>query len=310
MGDDPTTAVLAYNYGNLIVFDDPETAEPALLRAKEFADRGEGGIPVAALETMLAYAKFVLSDKRRGDRRDFLSALEAVEQLNAPPTIEQSRAWLTLASGYFISKRYKNAASAADRAMEFLEATMPESKDLRAEILIMRAIAKVVPHGRSAQDANEAHIDIMEAQKLFPPQPSMYDYSQIVMDVAAWDAAIHSLAGTRGWTLDPASDPDIPDLFESWADRPADCGGRWSDRLEPRFPDEAARKSQIGAVLIAMSVDDQGVTDAKVLSEVPPGAFGEAALAVVKQWRWEEPPSPARSCRTDVLTQFSFQMKR
>lgn len=73
LGDHKTTAVLAYNYGQLVLFENPEAALPALTRAKDLLEAGLVELPREDLNVSIAYAIF----KVRGERKEFSEPLRA-----------------------------------------------------------------------------------------------------------------------------------------------------------------------------------------------------------------------------------------
>ncbi|HWI23578.1 MAG TPA: energy transducer TonB [Lysobacter sp.] len=67
----------------------------------------------------------------------------------------------------------------------------------------------------------------------------------------------------------------------------------------PRYPAEAARRQQSGAVQVEITVGTDGsVTSARVVSADPPRVFDREALAAVKRWKFAPIDAPVTTRRT------------
>lgn len=81
------------------------------------------------------------------------------------------------------------------------------------------------------------------------------------------------------------------------------------ERVEARYPDEAARLGLTGAVTLELLVDAEGkVVDASVLAPAGHG-FDEAALAAVRQFRFEPGRADGKPVPVKVTYRYSFVLK-
>lgn len=73
---------------------------------------------------------------------------------------------------------------------------------------------------------------------------------------------------------------------------------------QPRYPQRALEAEKEGSVRLRITIGPDGsVTDAQVVSSRPPGWFENAALAAVRNWRYQ--PS-GRTIQTDVEIEFKL----
>lgn len=73
---------------------------------------------------------------------------------------------------------------------------------------------------------------------------------------------------------------------------------------QPRYPQRALEAEKEGTVRLRITIGPDGaVTDAQVVSSRPPGWFENAALAAVRNWRYQ--PS-GRTIQTDVEIEFKL----
>ncbi|GEK09813.1 energy transducer TonB [Pseudoalteromonas sp. SCSIO 43201] len=78
--------------------------------------------------------------------------------------------------------------------------------------------------------------------------------------------------------------------------------GYWvqTQRSEPLYPIDAARKGLSGCVTLSIAITPEGKAGGyKVIQSYPEGVFDDAALQAVNKWRWE--PEPGNSTRQAIL---------
>ncbi len=303
LGDDATTAVLAFNYLGLIAYSDVSRAEEPARRVDELLSSFGDDLPADDARAIVAWAAYANSEKRTRDARAFRKSLIDIDRDNPTPSFDLTRAWMSLTSTLFRAGNNRSAVAASERAEELLEAVEPEAARAKAEIYYFRSAARLLGDPSSRLAAIRSHEDIEFARTLLPSQPSLDDFDQLVVDAAAWDAALHAVARTRSFDIGSKYAADIPPIFKRSAERGA-CELNWDDRSPPDYPPKAGRRGYIGAVLIGFDVDEVGVSRAKILAEVPSPYFGEAALIAVERWRLKTPPP--EKCRRDHVTQFVF----
>ncbi|MEP3071618.1 energy transducer TonB [Maricaulis sp.] len=80
------------------------------------------------------------------------------------------------------------------------------------------------------------------------------------------------------------------------------------ERHEPRYPVRAVERGQRGFSAVAFDIDENGnIVDPRVIEDLPAGAFGDAALRVLDDWRFEpamQDGEPVR--RENYVVSFSF----
>ena len=83
------------------------------------------------------------------------------------------------------------------------------------------------------------------------------------------------------------------------------------ERVEPRYPREAAMRGLEGHVLVQYTINVAGgVEDVVVLASVPPGVFDEVSIEAIGQWRYEPSLLATDSQGRVAETQFSFRLGR
>lgn len=310
LGDHKTTAVLAYNYGQLILFDNPEAALPALTRAQELLEAGIAELPRADLEIFLAYVTF----KVRGARREYADmlhiALQERDSEGVEASVESARIWLELAVFYINAHLYETAKESAVAAEAAIIAAVPEDYHARAQAIMIQGAAELLPINRFLSSIDAAHAHFVRASHLFPPQESIETFDPIFAQIIAWDAATRASLKSRGDRYrDKKREESWPDLAPPFKEELIidDCAGDWEKRPLPKYPDLAAKRQYIGAAVIGYHLDEDGtVRGVRVLAEVPVDTFAKYTVKAMERWRYETPLDPRPGCRTDLLSTFEF----
>ena len=92
------------------------------------------------------------------------------------------------------------------------------------------------------------------------------------------------------------------------------CKGGLNLRPRLRYPNRAARKGMVGAVIAKFDQDSEGnVINAKVLASVPNEGFKDKALVTVSKWRYvpaddEQPGVTCRLERKNLIVPLTFQL--
>lgn len=80
-------------------------------------------------------------------------------------------------------------------------------------------------------------------------------------------------------------------------------------RIEPVYPQDAAKEGIEGSVVLAFDIEKDGSTsNIKVVDAKPEGIFGQAAITAMKQWRWTA--SDHKSKNMKVQLDFVLDKKR
>ena len=313
LGDHKTSAVLAYNYGQHVLFEDSAAALPALRRAKALQDRGVGAAPEGDLDVYIAFAEFNTGGRKSGDARILREALGRREAAGRGPSAETSAIWLILAAYHVEGGRYREAEDAAGMASLALAVTAPNDAASQAAALMYGGVAKLVPTPRRVERLEASHQDFRRAAALFPPQKDIASVPAVLAQTAAWDVAAAAAlrsegrrAGTQAalerWDGEPARI-----AFEG---RPQKCDLQWSSRKPPAYPDDALEEGHFGAAVMGYNIDADGrVRDQRILAEVPgDGEFGKAALRSMESWTLADAAAVDPACRANLTANFVFMI--
>lgn len=312
LGDHRLTAILAFNFGQLVVFRDAGAAYPALSRARELREGGIADLAADMTRLYLDFAEFAVDGPTRREADRLRKSLEAFPLDGPDVNPDLALMWLKLALHDAAEERFRKAQESATTAEQAILATSPESKPALAEAILIQGIAHLVPFPRKVKDVQAAHNDIVRALELFEPQADIDSFDPLFAHVLAWDHAARSALRS----LDKEDYPDHEGT--DWKDREhvhvfrhqdtANCPKlEWEERESPHYPGRALRKGYIGAALIGYRLAGDGtVEDARVLAEVPKETFGEVALDAVKQWRVKEIPPGDPACFRNLTSSIMF----
>lgn len=197
LGDDGLTAILAYNYGQLVLFSDAENAAKALRRAEALRAEGVADLPASELKLSLAFTEFDVSGEKRRQSRILRNALNATEADGMAASSRSAIIWLRLARGDLTKSRYEKAIESAQRAEEIISTAIPDDYRRKAQAILIGGIAHLSPLPRSIKDVQMAHDEFIRAIRLFPPQKNLDNFDPILAQLLAWnagaDAALYSL---------------------------------------------------------------------------------------------------------------------
>lgn len=315
LGDHRLTAILAYNYGRLVVFSDAGQAHAALERASQLGEAGIADLAPGELRLYGDYARFEAGGLKRRDADRLRETLTAIGLDGADINPDLAPMWLRLASHDALEERFRKARESAAMAESAILKAAPDSIHARANAIAIGGIARLVPHPRKVTDVQAAHNEFSRARRLFGPQEDIDTFDPLLAKIMAWNTAAWSALGAMGKEDFPDhDDPDeagaepAPPTFRYQADPAIECGTvAWARRDAPNYPATPLRKGYIGAVLVGFRIgDDLAVHDARVLAEVPNATFGEAALRAVRQWRVAAPATGGPECNRNRLTFFRF----
>lgn len=312
LGDHKTTATLAFNYGQHVLFDDPAAALPALKRAKALMDTGVAELPAQDLAIYLAYAAFKAKDENGANAKALRTALEARDVSGAAASFEAAKIWTHLAAHYLAVEDYTDAGAAAKRAEALISAVNPGDIRGRATAIMIAGVAVLMPTPRTTASVETAHDDFLRAAKLFPPQKDIVSFDPQLAKVLAWELAAHAADSNvreRGagkavrekWDAEP-----MPVSFEG-APPIRDCRIELKTPGPPAFPTQSLSEGHIGAVVVGFGIGEDGrVRDQRVLAEAPKPALGPFALGSMRRWRYKEPAIIPPACRSNRISAFAF----
>lgn len=331
LGDHATTAVLAFNFANLVADFQPTKAGEAYARALAITEAGIGALAAPDLRVRLAEAKVRASaDQPRKEQKQLLelldSLLEAHPALASESPEAHARGWRTVAMLRMRSGQTPKSRRAADLAIESAAALDPIDGRLLAESLVIGAIARLSSTDRDDTDVIEAIALLDRSFPLFPPQKDIDSFDRLLAQAMAWRLSTNPIADskdslrfTTGTRL--VSSNDMKRAFEraNIARSPQDmykwepstfagCIGdiKWKERPSAEFPVQALNRGFIGSIIVGYDLNATGVERVVLLSDFPDAGFGEAAVKAIKKWTLAAPPSPA--CSKNHITFYTFTL--
>lgn len=331
LGDNATTAILAYNLAILVADFQPAKAAEAYARALAIAEAGIGALSAAELRVRLAEANVLASgDKPRKEQKELLetleSALEALPALASESPEAHARGWRTVAMLRMRAGQTSRSRQAADLAIESAGLLGPIDSRLLAESLVVGAIARLSSTNRDDVDVVEAIALLDRSFPLFPPQKDIHSFDQLLAQAMAWRLSVNPIADTKDSlrfttgtrlvsprdmknTFERANIPRLPqDMFRWQPSTNAGCNDdiKWKEQPDPVFPMEAINRGFIGSIIVGYDLNATGVERVVMLSDFPAAGFGEAAAKALKKWTLAAPPSPA--CSKNQITYFTFTL--
>ncbi len=276
LGDNQTTAILAYNYAAHIYAVTPEQAIEPLERAIAIVGEGSGLFGAEPPALMLAFVRAVANDDDKKMKSGLRDRLEAFDTQNEDLTLLSGRGWLHVTRYEMDRKRYSQADDAATAALRHFAAFRELSPREYVNALLARGISKVAGSQRSNDDLIDANIDFTEAIEMFPPQQDIESFDPLLAAAVAWNAAVRSAAASDNpgrAQLGSRFRRDPPELdgiaYVKWAEpNPLylDCEFQWAKRDAPRFPASASNRGYLGAVLVGYHIDGVKVAEARILA--------------------------------------------
>ncbi|WP_375203413.1 energy transducer TonB [Hyphococcus sp.] len=333
LGENNLTGILAYNYGNLVLFSAPEKAASALHRAEELRAAGIADLSAEELALRIAFSDFAAAENAKDKRRELRAILmsDAVQAL--PPSEDTARIWLRLASADVASDNFDDAVISAAEAEAAYSVLGAHEYRQRARALLLLGIATMFKDKAIADDVLLANKNFAKAGRLFPPQGNIETFDPILATILAWNDAAYALleskydfqkkrrdtyTGSRIKLNLPENDISDPSKFAPFdydaifpdSKSPEDCKIVWAKRDPPKYPLNANYRGYVGSVLVGYSLGSDLIAhNPVILAEVPGKVFGEATLASVAEWRLASPPSNDRGCRANRLTIFTFVLR-
>ncbi|HXI86286.1 MAG TPA: energy transducer TonB [Parvularculaceae bacterium] len=311
LGDNGVTAILAYNYGKLVIFNNPTEAQGALKRAKQLQDAGVADLPTSELAVYLAFDDFAMRDDRIDTADAMRKTLLAARKTDEEQPPEYGLMWLRLANADLRGERYEKARASAAEAEKLLN--LPNLYRQKAIAIMVGGAARLLPVPRKVADVEAAHNEFLRAIALFPPQKDLDSFDPTFAQALAWNTtALAALKDLGGRDFDHANDsPCKEDDCKSFVNEKTlkECGLEWDQYHPPDYPRKPQQKGYIGAAILGYHLgDDLAVHDARILAEVPQNMFGGAVLAAAKQWTLKAPPPDKLECR-QFITPVAFTFK-
>ncbi|GJL92117.1 energy transducer TonB [Hyphococcus sp.] len=330
LGDNNLTAVLAFNYGQLVLFSDPENATSALRRASELQAAGIADLPADDLELYLAFVEFAVDPRQSRKRDAFRDLLSAIDTEGQPRSSDIAMMWLRLASGDVADEHYDDGVMSAARAETLLYAAEPKAYRRHAEALLLLGVATMFRDDGIADDIIAANQHFIKAGKLFPLQNDIATFDRTLALILAWNQTAAALleskaqfqatmpdtfTSSRIRLAQPENDIPDPTKFSHFdydavfpaSKPPEECNIDWEKRDPPKYPRTASNKGYVGSALVGYRINaDLSVENTVILAEVPGEIFGQAAVDSMTEWRLAHAPNQEEGCIENRLTVFSF----
>lgn len=310
IGDNRTTAILAYNFANLVYEIDPARAIPAFERTLGLIDRALSELDVNDVRLALAAAKFAASKEDKTLAVDLENEISQFEASGRPFTFVAADALKNLALRDFHAAEYKSSARWAEKAAALGEALAPKPKGLLAISYAVAGISYGADPFRTPAKITKAAELLDRAIVLFPPQKDIKSIHPLFAQTMAWRFSVNAIAESerRSKALDRVDKELDADAMCRWEQaRPADCEIKWKERKPGQYPEKAISKGYVGSVLVGYDLNDVGVENTVVIADVNGEALSPSVLESMRHWKLEEPP--ISECRKNHLTVVSFVLK-
>lgn len=309
LGDHKTTATLAYNYGQLVIFTDPKQALSALKRAEALVRAGLVELPERDLQLYIAYTNFAGARDNNRKTGQLRKALKQLDEENVPASPDLARMWFELATADINTNQYRSAQESAARAQAMIAEAAPNDYRLMALAMMTEATAYLMPFPREQKTVIRAVEIYQGAIALFPPQKSIDEFDELFAQALAWEAAAKSVYLSLGYSEKayPSLDRQRPIIVGRSEEQRESCAIEWAERKPPEYPRSALYRGYVGAVLIGYNLGDGlEIKDARILGEVPAGKFSDATLESAAEWTLKQPAPDRPECRNNLITHISF----
>jgi hypothetical protein len=326
LGDTKTTAILAFNFAELVVINEPAKAIEPYARAGAIGEKIETGIALEDIAVGLDSAAFVLAPESKQRRIALEKALEArvAKKFSASPVS---------AYGWILLSQFETRTDDTSAALKYADRALAEANALGASVdkrllrtaLIYAGIMRVSIRTRSEQSVREAVEYLERSFNYFPPQKSIDEFDPLLARSIVWRATIDALAKSTDpqepesrnpgqkaddfqKAIDRASIPSAGNRV-GWRDgpKPGCSAVAWDVQKKPKYPPAAARESRIGASLIGFDMDGVRVKRAVVLADSFKTGFGAAAVEAMKAWTAKSPLSAECARNHTILVVYSLK---
>lgn len=307
LGDHKTTAILAFNFGNIIYEFDAAKAVPAFERALDLVDRGVSDLDGFDVRLALAASKFATDKENKALYKNLETAIAEFEAADRPIAFIAADAVKLLAMAQFVEGDHKSSGKLAEKAASLAENLTPKPKGLLATAYAIAGISYGADRHRSRADITKSAELLDRAIVLFPPQKGIDAIHPLFAQAMAWRFSVNAIAQSEGRAsaldhLDRDLDADAMCRFEQA--RPANCEIKWKKRTPPKYPAKALSKAYVGSVLVGYDLNDTGVERTVLLAGVNGAALADPAIASMLNWELAETPSA--ECRMNHIVNFSF----
>ncbi|MEO1656823.1 MAG: hypothetical protein AAFR65_03805 [Pseudomonadota bacterium] len=311
-------ALLAQNYGDLIVVSNPAAAVAPLEDAVELAGLGYGTANLSAelSQYLLDSARSLAEPDNSHLARTAFKSWQSVsqEELWFPNTLSLQRTLIKqLLRRRDSAEAQQIAASLTSDRTRFDSLPFDYRRDVA--FLWTTAVSQRVPSDRvdslvSYQSFREAIIEpamlTASIAREFRPAPTFDQLSQQLADIRAWIYISRTLYDTHGGDLDEWQERvgSYPRLVEV----PRECRGvrvEWTRRNLNYDPKGVGYWN--GVVTAAYDLDDDGkVSNPRIIAEIPATRFSGVVERGLPKWRSGNADQIPERCRKDLFVDILF----
>ncbi len=314
LGDDPATAVLAYNYALLIYMSRPQDAVAPITRTVALIDAGISDIPPHEPHLIRAYVVAVAAPDDSKALNALQVVLDAREDASIAATELSALAWLRVALFYLSEGESSKAIRASEHAETHFKIVAPDEINYQGNALIVNAAAYLMKRARTEQDIVNAHDAAYRAIFMYPPQENIETFDPHYAAALVWHYVVHSFAksdavytSTRLGEVKLVDDEGFPRMWRA-STHPEECDIEWKKRKPPFYPTGEEYAGYMGGAMVGYHFDaDLNVTEARIIAEVPNSSpFGKAALKAIKTYSLAKNPGAPESCSRNWTTHMLF----
>lgn len=319
LGDTKTTAILAFNFAELVVINEPAKAVEPYSRARAISEKTKTAIAMEDIAVGSESAAFVLAPENKQRRIALEATLEARAAKKFPPSPVSVYGWILLC-------QFENRADDTPAALRYADRALADANALGASAekrllrtaLVYAGVLRVSIRTRNEESVGEAVQYLERSLRYFPPQKSIDEFDPLLARAIVWRAIVDALAKSTEEqepetrilgkktpdfqkAIDRASDPGQLNRVSWLNGQKTDCPAiAWEVMTKPKYPPAARRQGQIGASLIGFEMDGARVKRAVVLADSYETGFGAAAVDAMKTWVAKS-PVPAECARNQTV---------
>ncbi|WP_031555061.1 energy transducer TonB [Parvularcula oceani] len=299
LGSSDTTALLAQNLVDLLVWTEPGRALAPARRAMVLAKSGFGASNYDERDVAVLLALAEVGGEPDG--RALKTATNTILEADPRPSYMLASAWLNIAELAILGRDKRIAERAADEAIRIMSGLrFAEAPDLAAAHFA-RGAAAMITNGRRNRrvaDMHEAWIHFRETRALFEPADSPEAIPPLAAAAYVWMRTLGSLGGHPSKVdLERRGYDALSDLPPLLGDNEA-CheAVEWEGDRQIEYPLTAQNMGRVGGVLFAYDIGtDGGLTNLRLIAEVPGRVFGQSVIEQAADWR-VDPASVLPGC--------------
>lgn len=290
IGDTKQTAILAFNFAELVAVREPNKAIEPYERARALSQKIDARLVAEEINAGIDYASFAARPDDVALRDALENSLTARRTKSLPATPISAYGWLLLRAFEVRQKdggdaRRFSALALAD-AEELGESDYPV---LVRTALTYGAISLIAERKRNAASLRLARQYLHRSIALFPPQASIDSFDPMLAQAFVWLRSLELIPEAR--EKSGATPPDPP---VRWIDHTNDtCAAvEFAHIKKPRYPAPSKNRGVIGSAMIGYEMSADRVSRSVVIGEMYGSGFGQAVVEAMKSWKAKSPVAP------------------